>query len=403
MDQLDLNELGEEVRLYIAEAQAARRNQNISGQLAEDAPKKMSLEVTKETQLKAQVVQNTTLQRDKEKLDQAEHTRTAELRALQATFNALCAQGMGTVEALKQVAKQTKILETQWHLNALLNRASMLQLALPEKSETVTRLLNRTGIDLGATTVSGSFAAFMSVTEAEETLNDAECTLLRRIITQGDHHLKTGTQVRRSALQTLTDPETGKALPLHSPDNKLEIRPGVYAFTETGHDVMLELREGALHQAIDVTGLDGASIGIVSEIFTLAALAHDLGAGGFLKHIYGVDVERFATQGFDPLTLNALSRKLTYLMGTGHDGEIFSPEHQAKLLETQIRLVSPTGELLPWNDDSNGYAARVKELGLDKDTNLKEFGRYTRLNYHTGINRKNLEKQLFKFTDKFNS
>ena len=96
-----------------------------------------------------------------------------------------------------------------------------------------------------------------------------------------------------------------------------------------------------------------------------------------------MDVEGFAGQGFDPITLNSLRQKLTYLMGTGHNGTILQPEDQISLLQTQMRVVSPTGQLLPWEDDPNGYAAKVKELGLNNPEQLAEFGRYTRLHHGT--------------------
>ena len=102
-----------------------------------------------------------------------------------------------------------------------------------------------------------------------------------------------------------------------------------------------------------------------------------------MKYVYGVDVESFAGQRFDPITLNGLREKLTHLMGTGHDGTILQPCDQISLLQTQMRAVSPTGQLLPWEDDPQGYAAKVKELGLDNHKRLAEFGRYTRLHHGT--------------------
>ena len=199
-----------------------------------------------------------------------------------------------------------------------------------------------------------------------------------------DRHVKTGSQVYETALTTVTDPVTGEPVPQYTSENKARVRDGVYTFTETGHNVILELRQGSLHQRADVTGLDGASIGFVAEIFSLAALAHRTGADGFIKHVYGVNFERFTSQRFDPITLIGVQRKLTHLFNTGHDGEIFRPEQQAALLTTQMRLTSPTGQLLAWEDNPEGYHQRAQALGLQHDAVLEEFGRYTRLHHHTG-------------------
>ena len=49
-----------------------------------------------------------------------------------------------------------------------------------------------------------------------------------------------------------------------------------------------------------------------------------------------------------------------------------------------MRLVSPTGELLAWEDDPDGYQKNARRLGLDQNAVLEAFGEFTQLNYMTG-------------------
>ncbi|MEM7294431.1 MAG: hypothetical protein AAF420_13710 [Pseudomonadota bacterium] len=398
VDQLGPEELREEVMAYMTEAQAVERNATTTGQIDDGVPAKVPAEVGEESSELArerhlsgerQALETENLSHRQEATNHAEamtgkETKADELEKLQHRFNALRVADIGTSEALRQISTLARSPETQRRLNALMHRVTMLQTALPDKPKVVNRLLDSAGLNLAAATLSASFASFIAAAETEEALTASDRQTLRRIIDQGDRYLKTGSQVYETALITVTDPVTGEPVPQYTPENKARVRDGVYTFTETGHNVILELRQGSLHERADVTGLDGASIGIVAEIFSLAALAHHAGADGFIKHVYGVDFERFTTQRLDPITLIGVQRKLTHLCNTGHDSEIFRPEQQEALLKTQMRLTSPDGELLAWKDNPEGYRQRVRALGLQHDVVLEEFGRYTRLHHHTG-------------------
>lgn len=407
IDDLPVDELREELQVYLAEAQAEDRNENTTGQIDDGVPAKVPAEVGQESKL---LRDETRLEEDRHAL-QSERAETAdlktqrldkalegegqtqELKRLQSAFNRLRAEGIGTAEALRQVIAQAQNPETKQHLNAILIRVAMLQTALPDKPDAVNRLLNTSGLNLAAATVTGSFADFKTAADADEMLTADDRASLRRIIEGGDRQLKTGTQVREAALATTIDPATGEAVALHTANNKAEVAPGVFTYTETGQNVILEISEGNLRRQIDVTGLDGVSIGILAEIMGVAALAASDGAGGFIKHVYGVDFDRLADQAVDPITLNGVRQKLTHLIGTGHDGEILQPEQQRALLETQMRLVSPNGSLLAWEDDPDGYRANVEALGLDHAPVLEAFGTYTQ--FHTGtVNQDDLQRHL---------
>lgn len=386
-----------DIQLFMEQMAAQRRNDSISGQIEDGVPARIPAEAGEESPLlveeeelrsahgvlveeNAEIIavaaerQRTTIERE---------ARTSELQRLQDAFNALRADGVSTAEALRQVAGAAEDPDTKRRLNSLLSMVATLQTALPDKPDVVNRLLNTAGINLTAATVAGSFGAFMEAADADEALSNTDRATLRRIIDASDQRLRTGTQVRNAALQTTVDPVTGEETPLHTQDNKAEVAPGVFTYTETGSDVILEILEGSLHRQIDVTGLDGQSIGIVAEIMGLSAMAEANGATGFMKHVYGVDFERLTNQRVDPITLNDLSTKLSHLLGTGHDGEIMQPAHRRQLLLTQMRLVSPTGSLLAWEDDPDGYREGVVQLGLNQDAVLEAFGEYTQL--HSGL------------------
>ena len=52
--------------------------------------------------------------------------------------------------------------------------------------------------------------------------------------------------------------------------------------------------------------------------------------------------------------------------------------------QVKMRIVSPTGSLLAWEDDPDGYHEGVDQLGLDHDAVLAEFGLFTQLHFGQG-------------------
>jgi hypothetical protein len=405
----DPSMIEDDVRLFMEQMAAERRNDTISGQIGDGVPARIPAEAGEESPLLVEesellaehgalVEENgeiITVATERQRTTIEREARTSELQQLQDAFNALRADGVGTAEALRQIAGAAENPDTKRRLNALLSMVATLQSALPDKPDVVNRLLNTAGISLTAATVAGSFGAFMAAADTDDALSDTERATLRRIIDASDNRLRTGTQVRNAALQTTVDPITGEETPLHTKDNKAEVAPGVFTYTETGSDVILEIQEGSLHRQIDVTALDSQSIGIVAEVMGISAMAETSGATGFMKHVYGVDFERLTDQRVDPITLNALSTKLSHLLGTGHDGEIMQPAHRRQLLQMQMRIVSPTGLLLAWEDDPDGYREGVDQLGLDHDAVLAEFGLYTQLHSGQGmVSRNQIQRHL---------
>lgn len=398
----DPADIEDDIRLLIALRVAENRNTSLAAQIEDGVPAEIPTEagndsplLVHERELEGAKTEALAIEAQRQEATVEREGRTAELGQLQEAFNQLRTEGLGTAEALRQVIAQAEHPDTKQRLNAILSKVALLHSALPDKPDVVNQILNTAGLNLAAATVAGSFGAFMAAAETDEALTDADRATLRQIITSGEQQLRTGTQVRNTALQMAVDPATGKEMPVHTEDNKAEVAPGVFTYSETGSDVILEISEGSLHRQIDVTGLDGQSIGIVAEIMGLSAMAETNGATGFMKHVYGVDFERFADQATDPLTLAGLRQKLTHLIGTGHDGEILKPNQQRSLLETQMRLVSPTGSLLAWEDDPDGYREGVEALGLDHDVVLAAFGNYTQLHSeHGAVSRDQLQSHL---------
>jgi hypothetical protein len=185
---------------------------------------------------------------------------------------------------------------------------------------------------------------------------------------------------------TTLHPETGEPTAVYTEDHKAEVVPGVFTYTETGANVTLELNTGNHHRIIDVTGMDGMTIGLLAEAMGFFAGTEALGATSFVESIYKVDFSLLGESAFDPFTLISMRQKLTYMVGggEGYDGDIFDPRDKAGLIRDQMRVISPTGTALGWENDHASTQARVKALGLDNMTVLEEFGRYTQLNYMSG-------------------
>ncbi len=309
------------------------------------------------------------------------------VKELQSNFEQLKAE-RGTIAALQTLIGPdgVKSPEMRAIVTRVLATAQALQQALPGKPEVVERLLNTANLDLSAGNASQIFAGFLAEADKSEDLTEDEKDTLRAVIGASDRDINTGSDVRAAALATTIDPATGNEVPLHTEDNKAEVVPGVFTYTENGENVILEMNTGNHMRKIDVTGMDGSTIGLLAETMGFFAATEELGATSFVESIYKVDFSMLGESSFDPISLIEMRQKLSYMVGgwEGYDGEIFDPREKAGLIRDQMRVISPTNTAFGWENDHEGAQSRVKELGLDNLIVLEEFGRYTQMNYMSG-------------------
>lgn len=389
-------------------------NDSVAGQIADGVPAKIPAEAGEQSRL---IQTNEALGTDHSTLSEAKtnlqletnqlkgnveatkarnETGEQELARLKTTFDEL-RKNTGSLTALQAVYDQATLPEVKQRIGRVLATATALQTALPEKSGLVTRLINQSDVDFTATSMSVAFAGFISAAETSEDFTAEEITTFRHTLNQSDRNIKTGSDVRSTALQTTLDPNTGETVPLHTKDDKAEVAPGVYTYTETGSEVILELQEGSAYHRVDVTGLDSQSLGVAAEVLGLAADAETQGASGFIRHVHGLDIEGLNRQGFDPLTLISLRNKLSNLLGggAGHDGGISKPAQRRQLLREQMSLVAPNGSLSAWEDDPEGFRKNATQLGLNHAPVLEAFGQFTRQNSGQGsVDRNALQRHL---------
>ena len=407
VDELPSSELKAEIDAYVNEAIAENRtrekvarNKITTGEVDSGVPDKVPAEVGQESTLLQMETSLTTERRDlhgeehseqMRRADQLEaktdkQERNAELIALQPRFLEMLSDGLDTDAALRQVIAEAEHTETKQHLNALLHRVTALTVALPGKAEAIGALLRQAPLDLAATTVAASFDGFVTAVDSSADFTEADRAAIRQVITQTDHLLYTGTRIYEAALATTVDPATGETVPLHPADKSAEVLPGVHAYTETGHNVMLSMQTPRRRVTLDVTGLDGATIGLIAEAMGFQAHLEELKATAFVREVYGVDFGLLGEPSFDPLSLIASRQRLTALMGgaAGYDGEVFDPRDKSGLILAQMRLTSPTDSADGWGQDLHAAQTQIRSLGLHHPQVLEEFGRYTRLHYISG-------------------
>lgn len=393
-------EIEPDLHLCLDELLAQRRHAETTGQITDGVPAKVPAEVGVESQL---LTTETDLLAEQNELS-ADRTaelatnedqlvaktekagRNAELTRLQTVFDKLLADGTDTAPALRFVIGQAENLETQRHLQALLHRVTALQVALPGKADLIQSVLRSVPLDLAAPTIAASITGFLTAADSNPEFTEDDRATIRRAIEQTEHDLHTGTKVYEAALATTTDPVTGESIPLHTAENKAEVLPGVHAFTETGHNVLLEMKTPRRRMTMDVTGYDGATIGLIAEAMGFQAHLEELKANAFVREVYGVDFGLLGDPCFDPLSLITSRRRLTALMGggAGYDGSIFDPRDKSGLILAQMRLTSPTNSADGWGQDLQAAQAHIRSLGLQSLAVLEEFGRYTRLRNQLG-------------------
>lgn len=397
VDELDPVELREEVRAFIAEQNAFNRNENATGEIGDGVPTKIPIEVGQESTLlqheKTLTTENAALTaaQETEQTTQAnqlgrktdKQERNTELSALQPRFLQMLSEGLDSTAALQQVIAEAESLETKQHLNALLHRLAALIEALPGKATVIQSMLRMAPLDLAAPTAATSFAGFMAMAESSPDFSDDDREVIRQVIKQTDHDMRTGTKIYNAALTTTIDPATGETVPLHPADRPAEVLPGVQTFTETGQNVILEMRTDNQYHRLDVTGFDGVTIGLIAESMAFAAECEAHGGSGFVQDVYGLKNGLLTGGQFDPLSLIGFRQRLNALMAgnQGYNGAIFDPAEQMGLIRDQMRLTSPTNSADSWQNDRRGGQARAKALGLHHPIVLREFGRYTQL-YH---------------------
>lgn len=295
----DPDVLGADIEMLMAQQALQGRNQTTTGQIADSVPAKVPAEVGEEaaslTQERLLVADTNKLssaqlalspQRDKDVSDaEKAEGKTEELRGLQAAFDQLCADGVGTAEALRQVIAQAENPETKPHLHAILSRVALLQAALPDKPEVVSRLLNTTGLNLSAATVAGSFVDFITAAETDEERTDAERVVLRNIIKREERFAKTGSDVQHVLGQTLTTPD-GQTMPVHPEDKPYQFRDHVQGFADLNGNQ--HLRAVTIHGeqvTLDITSWPAADVGRASELLQLWAMTEDEGRSGYLTSL----------------------------------------------------------------------------------------------------------------------
>lgn len=300
------------------------------------------------------------------------------------TFDQLRAEGADTTDALRHVIAQAENSETKQHLNAILGKIAMLQMALPDKPEVASRLLNTSGLNLAATTVTGSFAGFLEAAATDAALTDDDRQTLRQIIHREERYAKTGTDVQTELGQTLTNAD-GQIVPAHPENEPYQFRDHVHGFARNnGTQHLRAITTHGEQVTLDISGWTGADIGRASELLQLWAMTENEGQTGYLTSLTKLNWSD--TAQIDAFALGRASQIVNAMLGgnEGYDGDIFEGRDTIGIIRWQAQLANQTGAALRGSRDEArthdaliGLGIRDKKGNIDLDA-LRAFGEYSR-------------------------
>lgn len=166
----------------------------------------INAERAKTAALEARAERRDTVDADRNNIRTQEKAKNAEVnrdlttvKELQANFEELKAANDGsTIAALKLLLGEEGIKSPE--MKAIVQRAvgtaEALVGAIPGKEEAIGRLLDKSGLTLGAATNAESFSAFLSAAEASDDFTDEDVAKLKEVITgQDTNEVKTGGDV----------------------------------------------------------------------------------------------------------------------------------------------------------------------------------------------------------------
>ena len=161
------------------------------------------------------------------------------LEQLQAEFAHARAESQGDViTALRLLLKPGRLESDAMRerIQATMATAEALTMALPGKSEVVTRLLNASSLDLSAGGGAATFADFMNAVDASDELTDADKTKLREVLHR-PAEVKTGSDIKAAFAQgpgVIEQPD-GSTRPLaYDEAHRVELAAGISVYPN-GH------------------------------------------------------------------------------------------------------------------------------------------------------------------------
>jgi hypothetical protein len=227
-----------------------------------------------------------------EEAEMAEGISTA--RELQARFAQLKADH-GTIGALQLLLEGEDALQNP-EMRAIVQRtigtARSLVTALPGREDVVTRLLDQSGLNLGAANNVAAFADFLTAVNASDDLSDDEKATLRQVLNTGDE-IETGGDAnevfRQGALETYID-ENGV-----EQTRRVPLQPGDRVPFGHGHELGIDgngQRKAWIHTAIGTYESNlpenptDQDMGSIIRTVQLRATLHELN----VAHIFYPDV-----------------------------------------------------------------------------------------------------------------
>jgi hypothetical protein len=292
----------------------------------------------------------------------------------------------------------------------VLNTASALVSALPGRADVVNRILDRSNINLGASSPLQIFAGFLAEADKSDELTEEEKKTIRRVMGQSEKDFKTGTDAQKIAhsKEQVIDPKTGEVISekyTHdSPENMAELRPNLGTYME-GERMILATKDGSVKK--DVTGWASEDIGMLAEVMDFHRFAEEKGITGFVESIANTHYD-ISGNAFNRDKVVQTRQVISALvgMGEGYDGDVFNPEDKALLLTNQLRVLTNDDQAISWHNNESGTGKILQEVGFrDQDGKpnldvIAAFGSYMQDNLYKKVTKKDVQKHLHKLFPK---
>jgi len=246
-----------------------------------------------------------------------------------------------------------------------------------------TEIVDNNALDLGAATITETFAPVMSQVEAARVFTEDQKIRLRRIVT--------GSQAQDTLQQTVID-ENGKTVPAFPIESPLNVRSGVDMYADANARQYLRVEYNHHITTIDTTGWSGELVGKYLEALAWVKELESFGSTGLMQNIAQIDFNLTGNEGFNAGKIHQILDFMSKIFGgLDHtDGEIEVEGKRRGMTRLLARLLSKAGTATGFEESQADTDAVVKELQLrnpDGTPNwpqIEKLGQFVQMTYLSG-------------------
>lgn len=322
--------------------------------------------------------------------------RLAGADKLQNDYDELRGQGFTKKAALQNLLETSDNPEHKERLSNVLSSISVLENALPGKSEAVARFIENSNLDLGAANSAAVFADVFANMEASDEFTAEEVATLRAAVT-GEVKSTTGTDINNALNEGAGKDEAGNTIP-YTEDNPFEPRPNTKIYEEPGGERTVKINVGGdIIETRVSANILGNDMGKVINTMLVLEEAESMGLNNVFFQKGFNQLGGGAPIRIDYDDINDAQLVMTSFIGggTGFNGDVMAENETARLKKNfqWLRKGEVSGDGGAEDHDSAKAMADLQELGiLDAggaldENKLASAGNFIQLNAGTSTSR----------------